>query len=57
MKDYSEENNVRVIIEQACAEFCDKYCKWPDLWNPEEHDGVELVESEHCEHCPTMMLC
>ena len=51
----NEEMNVRVIIEQACAEFCDKYCKWPYLWD-EEKEGMELCESEHCHNCPTMRL-
>ena len=51
----NEEMNVRVIIEQACAEFCDKYCKWPDLWD-EEKEGMELCESEHCENCPMTRL-
>ena len=51
-----EQNNVRVIIEQACAEFCDKYCKWPDLWDAEK-EGMDLCESEHCANCPTQRLC
>ena len=56
MKDYSEENNVRVIIEQACADFCNNYCKWPDLWDIEK-EGMDLCESDHCANCPTMRLC
>lgn len=47
--------NVRVIIEQACAEFCDKYCKWPEKWDAEK-EGMELCESEHCEKCPVNWL-
>lgn len=48
--------NVRVIIEQACAEFCDKYCKWPDLFD-EEAEGCPLEDSEHCRNCPSQRLC
>lgn len=47
--------NVRTIIEQACAEFCDKYCKWPEKWNTEK-EGMKLCESEHCEKCPVNWL-
>lgn len=50
------EENVRVIIERACAEFCDKYCKWPDLYD-EEAEGCQLEDSEHCRNCPTQRLC
>lgn len=48
--------NVRVIIEQACTEFCEKYCKWPDLFD-EETEGCPLEDSEHCRNCPTQRLC
>lgn len=51
-----KEGNVRVIIESACAEFCDKYCKWPDLYD-EEAEGCQLADSEHCRNCPTQRLC
>ena len=48
--------NVRELIERACAEFCDKYCKWPDLFD-EEAEGCPLEDSEHCRNCPTQRLC
>lgn len=51
-----DEYNVRVIIERACAEFCDKYCKWPEKWDADK-EGMELCESEHCANCPTQRLC
>lgn len=50
-----DEYNVRVIIERACAEFCDKYCKWPEKWDADK-EGMELYESEHCANCPTQRL-
>lgn len=49
-------NNVRIIIEQACAEFCDKYCKYPEQWDAEK-EWMELCESSICENCPMMRLC
>lgn len=51
-----ELSNVRVIIEQVCADICDHYCKWPDLWD-EEKEGMCLEDSEHCQNCPTQRLC
>ena len=44
------------IIEEVCAEICDKYCKYPAEWDPEEHEGMELFESEICANCPLMRL-
>lgn len=52
----SDEVNVRVIIEQACAEFCDKYCKWSEKWD-EDKEGMDLCESDHCANCPIQRLC
>lgn len=44
------------IIEEVSAEICDKYCKYPNEWKPEDHDGKELFESDICANCPLMKL-
>lgn len=38
-------------IEAIAEDFCNHYCKYPDLWD-EEAEGCELSESEHCQNCP-----
>lgn len=38
-------------LERIAAEFCNKYCKYPDMWD-EEKEGIELCESEICANCP-----
>lgn len=47
----NENKSARQIIEEVCEDICMNYCKWPDLWKPEEHDGAELCDSEHCQNC------
>lgn len=39
-------------LEDIATEFCDKYCKYPETYKPEEHDGVELFDSDICSNCP-----
>ena len=47
--------NVIEIINDVCAELCDKYCKWPEKWDAEK-EGMELCESDICGNCPMMRL-
>lgn len=42
-------------LEQIANEFCQNYCKWPDLWD-EEKEMMELADSEHCRNCPINRL-
>lgn len=44
------------IIQEVIDEMCDKYCKYPNEWDPEEHDGQELFDSEICQNCPLNRL-
>ena len=48
--------SVMNIIHEVIEEMCDKYCKYPGEWNPEEHDGQELFDSEICQNCPLNRL-
>lgn len=48
--------SVTTIIREVVEEVCDKYCKYPEKWDPEEHDGVELFDSDICANCPLMRL-
>ena len=43
------------IIEEVKIDMCDKYCKYPDVWD-EVKEGCELYESEICKHCPLNRL-
>jgi hypothetical protein len=44
------------IMDDVAQEICDEYCKYPAEWDPDEHDGMELFESEICANCPLMRL-
>ena len=44
------------LIECVCDEMCNDYCKWPDEWDPDEHDGVDLCDSYVCDNCPLNKL-
>lgn len=37
-------------LEQIASEICDKYCRYPEIWD-EEQDG-QLADSEVCKNCP-----
>lgn len=50
-----KEKTISQQFEDITREMCEKYCKWPDLWD-EEKEGVELCESEHCKNCPLNKL-
>ena len=38
-------------LEQIAEDFCNNYCKYPDIWY-EEKEGIELSESDICANCP-----
>ncbi len=50
-KNNVEDMTVREQIEKISDDFCNNYCKWPDLFD-EEAEGYELADSEHCANCP-----
>lgn len=50
-----KEKTISQQFEDITREMCEKYCKWPDLWD-EEKEGVELCDSEHCKNCPLNKL-
>lgn len=52
----AEQKTVTKIIGEVVEEMCDKYCRYPREWKPQEHDGMELFESEICANCPLMRL-
>lgn len=43
------------IVDEVTSEICDKYCKYPELWD-EEEEGCELCESNICKECPLRKL-
>lgn len=43
------------IMEDVISKMCDEYCKYPEKWD-EEKEGMELRESEICQHCPLSRL-
>lgn len=47
----SEAKKVTEMLQEIADEMCDKYCKYPDIWD-EEAEGKELSESEICRNCP-----
>lgn len=50
------EKKVTEILEEVLNEFCQDYCKYPDIWD-EEKEGCELSESELCQKfCPLNRL-
>jgi len=42
-------------LEEVVEEMCDKYCKWPEMWDDSMED-CELSESSICQNCPLNKL-
>ena len=57
-EEKKEERKKTVVdnITEIVDEFCDNYCRYPNDWDPEQHDGVELWDSGICDRCPVGRL-
>ena len=49
------EKTISEQFEKIKKEMCDKYCKYPNIWD-EEAKGCELCESDVCANCPLNRL-
>ena len=49
-----ESKTVSQIIEEVKGQMCDKYCKYPNIWD-EEKEG-QLYDSDICNNCPMNKL-
>ena len=47
--------NVIELLRHMAVEICDKYCKYPDRWDPDIM-GYDLCESEICANCPLVKM-
>ena len=46
-------------IEKVGEEFCDKYCKYPDMYNGksgDEENDCDMLFKERCANCPITKL-
>lgn len=43
-------------IEEVKEQMCNNYCKYPNEYDKDMHDGVELCDSGICENCPLNRL-
>lgn len=50
------EKLITAILEEVKTEVCDKYCRFPREYDPEEHDDVDLFDSDICKNCPLTRL-
>ena len=48
-------NKTKEQLAQIAEDFCNNYCKYPDIWD-EEKEGYELSESDICANCPISKL-
>lgn len=55
VSDFDMTGSIQEILEDIAIEICDKYCKYPSIWD-EEKEGCELCESEICQNCPLNRL-
>lgn len=52
MKQDERPKSIVDQITEVADMFCENYCKYPVLYDPEEHDDIELVDSGICDKCP-----
>ena len=52
----NENKTIRQELEDVANDFCVNYCKWPLIYNEQEHDGIPLDESGICGNCPCNRL-
>ena len=52
MKQDERPKSIVDQITEVADMFCNNYCKYPVLYDPEEHDDIELVDSGICDKCP-----
>ena len=53
--EFEQRRTITLQLQDIVDEMCDKYCKWPSIWN-EETEGIELTESDICANCPLNRL-
>lgn len=46
----NEEKTISQQIEEICSEICDKYCKYPAIYD-EETTGETMIDAV-CSKCP-----
>lgn len=51
-----EIKKITEILSDMADDICNNYCKYPNEYDPEEHDDVELCDSEICANCPLVKL-
>ena len=55
MDEEKKEDKRKTVVDNItdiADEFCNNYCKYPDIYDPEDHNGVELWDSGICDNCP-----
>lgn len=48
--------SVTKVLEEVKEAMCNDYCRYPREYDPEEHDEVELYDSDICANCPMNRL-
>jgi hypothetical protein len=48
--------SITETIEEVKDQICEDYCRYPREWDEEEHDGLELYDSDICANCPLNRL-
>lgn len=51
----NEEKTIPEIIEEAKADFCDNYCKYPELYGNSSEEYDEMLQ-DVCSGCPMNRL-
>ena len=50
------EQTVSKILNEVKDAICNDYCRYPREYDAEEHDDVELFDSDICRNCPLNRL-
>ncbi len=54
-EEMKPQKGISQTIEEVKEEICLRYCKYPNIWDPEK-EGCELFDSDICKNCPLNRL-
>ena len=52
METKEKAKTVSQIIEEVEAEICDKYCRYPTIYNVDDEDEFNEMMDKICVNCP-----
>lgn len=56
VEETEKPKTVTQLIEEIAEDFCNCYCKYPDMYNGLGDEAIDLMYENHCNNCPINRL-